>query len=315
MKNNNILTPIKWTGCKRTQADRIISNFPDKIDSYYELFLGSGAVLLRLLNDYSEKIRKFPTPTIAASDTNPDLIAMWVLIKTDPEKLINFYEKEWTARNTYDGILQPNNNEEYMVNHRKEHYYALRDRYNKDYFSGSWENGCLLMTLLAFNFNGLVRYGKNGFNAACMPVGSGIHPDTKKKIIMNCHELVKKYDVVFMCRSYDQVRIHDGATVYLDPPYKMFLDENKSGVYNADEFSIPNFYEWCNKAKKWMSLYVSFDGGNVGDEGFPASNGWQKITNDTGTSKFRRQMTKTKEPKKSLKTSESLYMSKLHECN
>ena len=37
-------------------------------------------------------------------------------------------------------------------------------------------------------------------------------------------------------------------------------------------------------------------------------NKYKKITNDTGISNFRRQMTKTKEPKKSLKTSESLYV-------
>ena len=49
---NNILTPIKWTGCKRTQADRIIKQMPDNITSYCELFLGSGAVMIKLLNDY-----------------------------------------------------------------------------------------------------------------------------------------------------------------------------------------------------------------------------------------------------------------------
>lgn len=31
---SNILTPVKWTGSKRTQAKRIIANFPDKIDLY-----------------------------------------------------------------------------------------------------------------------------------------------------------------------------------------------------------------------------------------------------------------------------------------
>ena len=44
------------------------------------------------------------------------------------------------------------------------------------------------------------------------------------------------------------------------------------------------------------------------DEGFPECNGWTKITNDTGTSKFRRQMSKTREPNKVLKTKESLYV-------
>ena len=58
--------------------------------------------------------------------------------------------------------------------------------------------------------------------------------------------------------------------------------------------------------------YNSFDGGIAGDEGFPECNGWTKITNDTGTSKFRRQMSKTKEPNKLIKTKESLYVKLLN---
>ena len=303
---NNILTPIKWTGCKRTQADRIIAQMPDNITSYCELFLGSGAVMLRLLNDYPEKLSN--CKHIIASDTNADLIAMWKLIKEDPDKLIEFYNKEWKERNTYLGKLQPENNEGDMVNHRNSHYYALRDKYNKHYLKGTEEGGMELMTLLAFNFNGLVRYGKNGFNAACMPVVPGMNPENKKEIIMKCHELIKKYDVDFENASYDELFIPMESTIYLDPPYKMFLKENASGIYNADDFNLDKFYNWCNTTSDTCNVLVSFDGGTAGDEGFPSSKGWNKITNDTGTSKFRRQMSRTKEPNKVLKTKESLYV-------
>jgi len=307
MKNKSILTPIKWTGCKRTQADRIIAQMPEDITSYCELFLGSGAVMLRLLNDYPEKIKN--CKHVIASDTNADLIAMWKLIKDNPSKLIDFYCKEWKERNTYLGKLQPDNNEGEMVNHRNAHYYALRDKYNVHYMKGTEEGGMELMTLLAFNFNGLVRYGKNGFNAACMPVVPGMHPDSKKEIIMNCHELVNKYDVKFENASYDSLYIPMGCTIYLDPPYKMFLNEKgKDGVYNAGDFNLDKFYDWCNETSKNCNVLISFDGGTAGDEGFPEDKNWTKIVNDTGTSKFRRQMSRTREPNKSLKTKESLYV-------
>lgn len=311
MKKTNILTPIKWTGCKRTQADRIIAQMPDNIENYCELFLGSGAVMLKLMNDYPEKLEN--VNQVIASDTNADLIKMWSMIKNSPKELIEFYRKEWIERNTYDGKLQPDNNDGDMVNHRNAHYYALRDRYNKHYLKGTDEGAKELMALLAFNFNGLVRYGKNGFNAACMPVVPGMHPDNKKEIIMKCHDLVTMYDVDFNIASYDNVYIPFNSTVYLDPPYKMFLKENASGIYNSDEFNLENFYDWCNAfviEDESDAILVSFDGGTVGDEGFPESKGWEKITNDTGTSKFRRQMSKTREPNKSLKTKESLYVRK-----
>lgn len=84
--------------------------------------------------------------------------------------------------------------------------------------------------------------------------------------------------------------------------------EYPSGIYNSDEFNLKNFYNWCNETSKDCNMLVSFDGGTAGDEGFPECNGWTKITNDTGTSKFRRQMSKTREPNKVLKTKESLYV-------
>lgn len=143
--------------------------------------------------------------------------------------------------------------------------------------------------------------GKKGFNAACMPVVPGMHPDNKKEIIMKCNELIKKYNVQFENISYDSLYIPTNSTIYLDPPYKMFLNENASGIYNSDEFNLKSFYNWCNETSKDCNMLVSFDGGTAGDEGFPECNGWTKITNDTGTSKFRRQMSKTREPNKVLK--------------
>lgn len=305
----NILTPIKWTGSKQSQADRIITTFPDKINSYCELFLGSGAVLIKLLNDYPEKVSE--CKSFMCTDTNPDLVALHNLIKKNPYKLISYYEEEWKLRNTYNGELRQLDNNEEMVAHRNEHYYALRDKYNSHYFEGTDECAMELMTLLAFNFNGLVRYGKNGFNAACMPVVPGIKPISKKQIIDNCHILYKKYDVKFECKSYNVVDINNNSTIYLDPPYKMFLNEkSKDGVYNAGNFDLDSFYDWCNNKKDVEYIGVSFDGGTVGDEAFSIEKGWTKITNDTGTSRFRRQMTKTKEPNKTIKTKESLYIKK-----
>lgn len=305
-KKKNVYAPVKWTGSKRTQADRIIATFPEDIHSYYELFLGSGAVLIKLMSEYQEKLvncKKF-----YCTDANPDLIALHNLIKTNPDKLNKYYKEQWIERNTYLGKLQPEVDEGEMVAHRNSHYYTLRDKYNSHYFQGTEECGMELMTLLAFNFNGLVRYGKNGFNAACMPIGPGISPEGKKEIIDNCHKLYVKYDVQFVSQSYTEAEVDGDATVYLDPPYKMFLNEkDKAGVYNAGNFDLNSFYEWCNTTPTDY-IGVSFDGGTVGDEAFSTQKGWEKIVNDTGTSKFRRQMTKTKEPKKSIRTSESLYV-------
>ncbi len=132
--------------------------------------------------------------------------------------------------------------------------------------------------------------------------------------LLSISNYFNKYDVRLICGDYKAALtgIRKGSFVYLDPPYKMFLNENASGIYNSDEFNLKNFYNWCNETSKDCNMLVSFDGGTAGDEGFPECNGWTKITNDTGTSKFRRQMSKTKEPNKTLKTKESLYVKLLN---
>ena len=36
---------IKWSGSKRSQSSEIIKFLPDSFDTYYEPFVGSGAML------------------------------------------------------------------------------------------------------------------------------------------------------------------------------------------------------------------------------------------------------------------------------
>ena len=47
---------LKWVGGKTQILDEILSKFPKKIDTYHEIFVGGGSVILGLL-DYCEKGR------------------------------------------------------------------------------------------------------------------------------------------------------------------------------------------------------------------------------------------------------------------
>lgn len=39
---------IKWSGSKRSQADEILKYVPKEFDTYYEPFIGGGAILYNL---------------------------------------------------------------------------------------------------------------------------------------------------------------------------------------------------------------------------------------------------------------------------
>lgn len=97
MKKNdcNFKTCLKWTGTKRRFAPIINSYIGDDVEEYFEPFLGSGAVMIDLLGNYVNPKLKY----VSASDTNPDLIALWKLIKDDVNTLINEYDKYWHEYN------------------------------------------------------------------------------------------------------------------------------------------------------------------------------------------------------------------------
>lgn len=63
-----ILPIIKWTGTKRFLAEKIVSYFPNGINTYYEPFIGSGSVVAKFL----ESGRTYNK--IICSDINPDLL-------------------------------------------------------------------------------------------------------------------------------------------------------------------------------------------------------------------------------------------------
>ena len=43
---------IKWIGGKNQIKDKILSNFPDEINNYHEIFVGGGSILISLLHSF-----------------------------------------------------------------------------------------------------------------------------------------------------------------------------------------------------------------------------------------------------------------------
>jgi DNA adenine methylase len=109
---------LKWAGGKTQLLAEIEKRLPAEIKTdkftYVEPFVGSGAVLFWMLNN-------FPNMEKAViNDVNSDLINTYKTIKSEPEKLIEVlkqFQNEFHA-------LQPDEEK------RKEYYYEKRDLYN-----------------------------------------------------------------------------------------------------------------------------------------------------------------------------------------
>ena len=91
---------VKWAGGKNQLLKEIVSNLPTEINGYYEPFLGGGALLFYILENY-------PPKRILVSDINEELINAFSIIKTNPDELIKNLDK-------------------YKSNHSEKFYYTVR---------------------------------------------------------------------------------------------------------------------------------------------------------------------------------------------
>lgn len=82
---------LKWVGNKHRFAEEIVSYMPEKINTYYEPFLGSGAVLGTLCSHNNSLFKRFEKAV--GSDILPFLIKIFNYVKNDPDTLINHYRK------------------------------------------------------------------------------------------------------------------------------------------------------------------------------------------------------------------------------
>ena len=152
---------IKWSGSKRSQAEEIISYFPQQIDTYYEPFVG-GASVLRALIESDIKVNQY-----ICSDLNGGLIDLWNKIKFQPQEVANYYEKLWHEMN------DASSNDKAF---KRQYFETVRERYNKEH------NPLDFMFIMRTTTNGMPRYNfKGNFNNSFHITRNGIFPERLRR--------------------------------------------------------------------------------------------------------------------------------------
>ncbi len=77
---------VKWAGGKRQLIPVLSKQFPQKFGTYFEPFLGGGAVLFHLLSQN-------PNQKCSVSDLNSDLVLTYITIRDRVEELISSLKK------------------------------------------------------------------------------------------------------------------------------------------------------------------------------------------------------------------------------
>ena len=203
---------IKWTGGKRRQARQIVDQFPRKITTYHEPFLGGGAVLHELLGS------DILVDRIECGDTSVQLIELWQVVRDDPDGLIRRYTECWaTLRSQGKGF-----------------YYEARDRFNRK------NDPYLFFFLLRTCRNGLVRFNGDGeFNSGFHGARPGMDPKTVEAVLADWWRRLGRMPVRFAVQDYREVTTAPGDLLYLDPPYL-----NEDGQYYSGMIDFPEFFGW-----------------------------------------------------------------------
>lgn len=208
---------LKWVGGKTQLLEKVLSDFPEHIDDYYEPFVGGASVLLAVIPRVKGIAR--------ASDINPHLIALYKKIQSDPENLIT--ELVELEKDTTEAT-----------------YYMHRAEFNRA------PRPSLFVYLNKVGFRGMYRESANGFN---VPFGHYTKPTVcDAENIRNVSKLFKS--VEFSCHSYDDILGKCGPTdfVYVDPPY---VPETATSFtqYTADSFNHKKFFKILkNCPARWV---------------------------------------------------------------
>src|SRR5690606_32529075 len=208
---------IKWAGGKRQLLPEIHKILPDKINNYYEPFLGGGALFFSLCNkNYFNKA--------ILNDTNEDLINTYNVIKNDPYNLIN---KLKNIKVEYD------NNPETTF-----YFWRELDR-TKNIVQSEIDRAARFIFLNKTAYNGLYRLNSKGqFNA---PWGKYENPNfCNEEIILNANSCLRNDNVCIINKDFENAcnEAISADLVYFDPPYVPLNATSNFVSYTKDGFSL-----------------------------------------------------------------------------
>lgn len=198
MTSKILVPPLKIQGIKTKLIPFIKANitFSDRT-IYYEPFMGSGVVGFNLV----PKIAYF-------SDINPYIIDFYQQLQN--QTITPAIVREYLTIEGGKLAQTPANQDSY--------YYQVRQRFNQKH------NPLDFLFLQRSNYNGLMRFSKNGYNVPFGRKPNRFTPALITKIVnqvAKTQQLILQNDWHFSCELWQDalVNIADHSFTYLDPPY------------------------------------------------------------------------------------------------
>jgi DNA adenine methylase len=194
---------LKWAGGKNKLIQQYIPYFPKKFKTYYEPFLGGGAIFFYL------------NPQLAVlTDINAELVNTYRCVKNNVEELILLLK-------------------EHQLKHSKEYYYGVRQGNGIT----PLEKAARLIYLNKTCFNGLYRENSKGeFN---VPIGKYKNPKICNPALLRSVSAALQPTQIDV-RPFEDILKYASSSddfVYFDPPYYPLSPTSNFTAYSRYSFS------------------------------------------------------------------------------
>jgi DNA adenine methylase len=217
---------LKWIGNKQRFAHEIASYFPTDYGTYFEPFIGSGAVLATLA----------PKRGVGSDSFGP-LIEIWQTLRESPEILKGWYAERWVA---------------FKAGNKVEEFERVKAAYNRK------PNGADLLFVCRSCYGGVVRFRKHdGYCSTPCGIHDPISPDSFARRVDDWH--LRTQGVTFARSDYREAMADAkaGDLIYCDPPYT----HSQAILYGAQSFSLRKLFATIAECKaRGVYVALSIDG-------------------------------------------------------
>lgn len=217
---------LKWIGNKQRFAHEIAAFFPSDIGTYYEPFIGSGAVLATLA----------PKKAVGSDVLRP-LAEIWMTLSSDPEELIEWYRERRSEVDEHNKV---------------EVYEKVKASYNNR------PNGADLLFICRTCYGGVVRFRQSDHY---LSTPCGVHTPVSVESFRSRVNLwsARTKGAEFANLDYREAMqdAKAGDLVYCDPPYT----DTQAILYGAQKFSLADLFAEIDKCKsRGVRVALSIDG-------------------------------------------------------
>ncbi len=203
---------VKWAGGKRQLIPQIEKHIPEKFSSYFEPFLGGGALLFHLLSE-NKNLKGH------VSDLNSDLVLSYITIRYNLNELLKSLQKH---------------SDKYFSD-SKSYYYSVRESNPKSQI----EKVSRLLFMNRTCFNGLYRVNSKGkFN---VPLGRYSNPNiVQEENLRSVNQFLNHNKIIIKCQDFSSTveKAKRGDFVYFDPPYQPVSKTANFTSYTNSNFGL-----------------------------------------------------------------------------